>query len=141
MSTEAFHSRTGFPVEDLIRQVKNKLGVTRVRVFFDNPNSQAMSRYNGPVLEVHLPTLDTVLRMRPDLTREEAVAKIKSAAIEELCHGVFHQTDHDERVVSCTIENMGQHLTPQEMAYPYIQEKVRKMRGAQTPVKGEPIHP
>lgn len=139
MSAGDFDAKVGNPVEHVIKRVKDRLGVQKVRVYTDNPNSQAMSRYNGPVLEVHLPTKQTVLQQRPELSPIEVDAKIKAAAIEELCHGVFHQTDHDERVVSCTVDNMRAELTPEEFNQPYIQEKVQRLRGASRALQGTPL--
>lgn len=140
MSLEQFRAMAGFPVDDLIRQIKNELGVARCRVMFDNPNAQAMSRYSHDgVLEVHLPTLDTILMQRPGLSREEAIAKIKAQVAEELCHGFFHETNHDERVVSCTVKEMREHLSPSEMSSPYIVEKIARLRGAQSVVQGMPL--
>jgi len=140
MTLEQFRANAGFPVDDLIRQMKNELGVAKCRVMFDNPNAQAMSRH-GPdgVLEIHLPTLDTILRQRPGLSREEAIAKIKAQVAEELCHGVYHETNHDDRVVSCTIKEMREHMNDFEFNSPYIQEKVVRLRGAAAVVSGMPL--
>ncbi len=136
MSLEEFRSKAGFPVDDLVRRIKSKLGVGKVRVMFDNPNSQAMSRYNGDVLEVHLPTLATILQQRPDLSKEAAIAKIKAQVVEELCHGVFHETNHDDRVVGCTVNNLKEYLSPSEVSEPYIQKKISKLQVASRPVGG-----
>lgn len=139
MSQELLHERFGFPVEDFVKQVKNELGVQKVRIFGDNPNAQAMSRYVAGVLEVHLPTKQVVLSQRPGLTEGEAVAKIKSAVIEELCHGVYHETDHTDQVVSCTVGKMREHLRPEELAYPYIQDKVSRLQEASKPIMATPM--
>ena len=140
MSLDEFRVKAGFPVDDLVRQIKNELGVKKCRVFFDNPYAQAMSRYaTDGVLEVHLPTLEIILQQRPELTREEAVAKIKAQVAEELCHGVYHETDHTDQVVACTLKEMRDHMTPQELQTPYIREKIARIKQASNTVSGMAI--
>ncbi len=139
MSHEEFTRRAGFDLHGFVKNAKSSLGVGKVRVMFDNPNAQAMSRYNGEVLEVHLPDNATIKRQRPELSDGEVVAKIKAATIEELCHGKFHETDHNDDVVSCTINGMKSHMSAEEMAYPYIKQKVERLQAASRPIAGESL--
>lgn len=140
MSFEEFRRKAGgYPLDEMIKKAKDELGVAKVKVEFDNPSSQAMSRYNGPVLEIHLPDIDTILRQRPELTKEEAVAKLKAATCEEISHGVNHDTEHTDKVVSDTLGCMVKHLTSEEMAYPYIAEKIRRLQGASRALQGTPL--
>ena len=121
--------------------MKDELGIKRVRVLFDNTNSQAMSRHVGPdeVLEIHLPALTTILSQKPELSTGEGVAKLKSAIAEELCHGQFRETNHDHTVVGCTISEMQKHLSSEELGYPYIKEKISRLEQAAQVFKGTPI--
>lgn len=88
--------------------MKDELGIKRVRVLFDNPSSQAMSRHTGrdEILEIHLPALTTILSQKPELSQCEGIAKLKSAIAEELCHGQFRETDHNHSVVGCIISEI-----------------------------------
>ena len=141
MSFEEFRRKAGgYPLDEMIRKVKDDFGVAKVRVMFDNPSSQAKSQFDGPVLEIHLPDVETILRQRPDLTKEEAVAKLKAAVCEEVVHGHLHQAAHTNEVVSGTLGCMVKYLTPEEMAYPYIAgEKVVRLQRANMVFLGTPI--
>jgi len=139
MSQEAFQQKAGFDLHSFVKRCKDEMGVGRVRVRMDNPSAQAMSRYDGEVLEIHLAELDAIMRQRPELTREEAVAKIKAATCEELAHGYYHETNHDENVVGATVGCMMRNMSPTELATPYIREKVARLQAAQSPVAGETL--
>jgi hypothetical protein len=141
MDLDTFRQLAGFDADQFIKKVKDELGIKRVRVLFDNPNSQAMSRHVGPeeILEIHLAGLTTILSQKPELSRNEAVAKLKSAIAEETCHGRFRDTDHNKEVVGCTISMMQKHLTAEELAYPYIKEKISRLEQAAEVFKGTPI--
>lgn len=141
MSEQQSLENCGFDCHSFIKKIKDELNLPKVRVYYDNPNSQAMSRYtdNEQVLEIHLPTIQTIRAQKPDLSNEEAVAKVKSAIIEEHCHGKYHETDHNAAVVGCTLSTMEKHLTPAEINYPYIQEKVQRLKQAEQTFKGTPI--
>ena len=141
MDLDTFRQLAGFDADSYIKKIKDELGIKRVRVLFDNPNSQAMSRHAGPeeILEIHLPALDTILAQKSELSTNEAVAKLKSAIAEELCHSQFRETDHNHSVVGCTISEMQKHLTSEELAYPYIKEKIFHLEQAAEVFKGTPI--
>jgi hypothetical protein len=141
LELDTFREIAGFDADSYIKKMKDELGVKRVSVLFDNPNSQAMSRHVGPeeILEIHLPPLTTILSQRPELSANEAVAKIKSAIAEELCHGQFRETDHNHTVVGCTISEMKKNLTEEELNYPYIKEKISRLEQAAELFKGTPI--
>jgi hypothetical protein len=121
--------------------MKDDLGIKRVRVLFDNPNSQAMSKHAGPeeILEIHLPALSTILSQKPELSAVEGIAKLKAAIAEELCHSQFRETDHNHSVVGCTISEMQKHLTSEELSYPYIKDKISHLEQAAEVFKGTPI--
>jgi hypothetical protein len=141
MDIDTFRQLAGFDADQYIKKMKDELGIKRVRVLFDNPNSQAMSRHVGPdeILEIHLPALTTILSQKPELSTAEGVAKLKSAISEELCHSKFRETDHNHSVVGCTVSEMKKHLTTEELAYPYIKEKVSHLEQAAEVFKGTPI--
>jgi hypothetical protein len=141
LELDTFRAIAGFDADQYIKKMKNELGIKRVRVLFDNPNSQAMSRHVGPeeILEIHLPALTTILSQRQELSTNEAVAKLKSAIAEELCHGQSRETDHNQSVVGCTISQMQKHLTREELSYPYIKEKISRLEQAAEVFKGSPI--
>jgi hypothetical protein len=141
MDLDTFRQLAGFDAEQYIKNMKDELGIKRVRAFFDNQSSQAMSRHVGPdeVLEIHLPTLSTILSQRPELSAAEGIAKLKSAIAEELCHGQFRETDHNQSVVGCTISEMQKHLTSEELSFQYIKEKVSRLEQAAEVFKGTPI--
>jgi len=141
MDLDTFRQLAGFDADQYIKKMKDELGIKRVRVLFDNPNSQAMSRHVGPdeILEIHLPALTTILSQKPELSTGEAVAKLKSAIAEELCHGQLRETDHNHSVVGCTISEMKKHLTSEDLAYPYIKEKMSHLEQAAEVFKGTPI--
>jgi hypothetical protein len=98
-----------------------------------------MSRHVGPdeVLEVHLPALSTILSQRPELSASEGIANLKSAIAEELCHGQFRETDHNQSVVGCIISEMQKHLTSEELSYPSIKDKISHLEHAEV-FKGTP---
>lgn len=139
MSQEDFQRKAGFDLHGFIKRCKSEMGVGKVRVMFDNPSAQAMSRYSGEVLEVHLADVDMIMRQRPELSREEAVAKIKAATCEELAHGFYHQTNHDEQVVGATLGCMTRNMSQQELGTPYIQTKIQRLQAASSPVAGETL--
>jgi hypothetical protein len=141
MDLDTFRQLAGFDADQYIKRMKDELGINRVRVLFDNQTSQAMSRHVGPeeVLEIHLPALSTILAQKPELSASEGIAKLKSAIAEELCHGQFRETDHNESVVGCTISQMQKHLTSEELSYPYIKEKISRLKQAVEVFKGTPI--
>ncbi len=107
-AVHTFRQLAGFDADQYIKSMKDELGIKRVRVLFDNQTSRAMSRHVGPeeVLEIHLPALSTILSQKPELSVAEGIAKLKSAVAEELCHGYFRGTDHNQSVVGCTISQM-----------------------------------
>ena len=141
MNNETFRQLAGFDADSYIKKMKDELGIRRVRVLFDNPNSQAMSRHVGPeeILEIHLPALSTILSQRAKLSAGEGIAKLKSAIAEELCHGQFRETDHNQSVVGCTITEMQKHLTSDELSFPYIKEKISHLEQAAEVFKGTRI--
>jgi len=142
LDLETFRQLAGFEADSYIKKMKDELGIKRVRVLFDNQTSRAMSRYAGPdeVLEIHLPALTTILSQRPELSAAEGIAKLKSAIAEELCHGQFRETDHNQSVVGCTISQMHKHLTSEELSYPYIKDKISHLEQAAEVFKGTPIN-
>lgn len=141
MDLDTLRQLAGFDADQYIKKMKDELGIKRVRVLFDNTNSQAMSRHVGPdeVLEIHLPALTTILSQKPELSTGEGVAKLKSAIAEELCHGQFREVDHSRSVVGCTISEMQKHLSNEELSYPYIKEKISRLEQAAQVFKGTPI--
>jgi hypothetical protein len=141
LDLHTFRQLAGFDADQFIKKMKDELGIKRIRVLFDNPNSQAMSKHVGPeqILEIHLPALTTILSQKPELSRNEAIAKLKSAIAEETCHGRFRDTDHNREVVDCTISMMQKHLTAEELAYLYIKEKISRLEQAAEAFRGTPI--
>jgi hypothetical protein len=141
MDLDTFRQLAGFDADQYIKSMKDELGIKRVRVLFDNQTSRAMSRHAGPdeVLEIHLPALTTILSQKPELSAAEGIAKLKSAIAEELCHGQFRETDHNQSVVGCTISQMQKHLTNEELSYPYIKDKISHLEQAAEVFKGTPI--
>jgi hypothetical protein len=141
MELRTFRNLAGFDADRYIKNMKDELGIKRIRVLFDNQTSQAMSKHVGPeeVLEIHLPALSTILSQRPELSAGEGIAKLKSAIAEELCHSQFRETDHNQSVVGCTILEMQKHLTSEELSYPYIKDKISHLEQAAEIFKGTPI--
>jgi hypothetical protein len=141
MDLDTFRQLAGFDAHQYIKSMKDELGIKRVRVLFDNQTSRAMSRHVGPdeILEIHLPALSTILSKRPELSPAEGLAKLKSAIAEELCHGQFRETDHNQSVVGCTISEMQKHMTSEELSYPYIKNKISHLEQAAEVFKGTPI--
>ena len=144
MSQDDLRRKVGFDVDDYIRAVKTHVQEAmghsvKIRIFIDHPSSQAMSKFNGPILEIHMAPRETIRAQKPGLTDEEITAKYKAAIAEEICHGIHHETSHDERVVSCTLREMKEHMSPGELGLPYIREKVDRLQQAQMPVVGTPI--
>lgn len=141
MDLDTFRQLAGFDADRYVKKMKDELGIRQVRVLFDNPKSQAMSRHVGPeeILEIHLPALSTILSQKPELSAAEGIAKLKSAIAEELCHGQFRETDHNHSVVGCTISEMKGNLTSEELNYPYIKDKISRLEQAAEVFKGTPI--
>ena len=140
MTLEEFRAKAGFDIDNFIRNVKDDLGLKKVRVKWDNPTARAMSQYIGDTLEIHLPDIDTILSQKPELSEAEAKAKLKSAVIEETCHGIYHETDHTKEVVGCTIREMEKQMSQEELNFPYIKEKIERLKKASEQVGFTPLH-
>ncbi|MGP8056775.1 MAG: hypothetical protein ACLP9K_04145 [Nitrososphaerales archaeon] len=144
LSLDELRGKVGFDVDTYVRDVKTHVQQAmgrpvKIRLFVDHPSSQAMSKFVGPVLEIHMAPRDTIRTQKPELSEGEITAKYKAAIAEEICHGIHHETSHDERVVGCTLAEMGEHMSPEELRLPYIQEKMDRLRQASQPVVGTPI--
>lgn len=138
MSVEEFRQKAGFDVDNTIRAMKNDLGLGMVRVTFDQNIPRAYAVYNGSIPEAHLPPLEVIVS-QTGLSEEEARAKIKSEIAEEFCHLANHETNHNEKVVSCTIGEMEKHMTREELNFPYIQQKVQRLKSAQDVIQGQEL--
>lgn len=144
MSLEELRAKVGFDVDTYVRDVKSHVQEAmghpvKIRLFVDHPSSQAMSKFNGPVLEIHMAPRATIKAQKPELSEAEVTAKYKAAIAEEICHGIHHETNHDEKVVGCTLAEMGEHMSPEELRLPYIEEKMTRLRQASQPIVGTPI--
>jgi hypothetical protein len=80
-----------------------------------------------------------LLQEDPELSRNEAIAKLKSAIVGDTCQARLHETDHNREVVDCTISEMQKHLTSEELSYPHIKEKISDLEQGAEVFKGTPI--
>ena len=138
LTPEQVRESTGFDVGTFVKKVKDEIGVGRVRLNFDGNSNRAHAHYEGNVCAISLPTRDAIKRSL-GFDDKTAVAKMKAGLTEELCHCREHETDHSERVVSCTIDMMQKHLTQDELNLDYIKEKQERLKRSPQIVQLTPI--
>lgn len=117
----------GFDVASFLRKVKSEVTVGKVRLELDGNDSKASAVYEGNMCVIHLPTRDAIKRIK-GFDDKTVHAKQKAGLIEELCHCSLHEAAHDDKVVGCTVSMMQKHLTSEELAITYIQEKISRLK-------------
>ena len=120
-----------FDVGNFVRKVKNDRdlfpnGMGKVRLNFQGTNPQSSAYHQGDTCVVNLASRQ-VIEQKMNLDGEEAVAKQKAALCEEIAHCYFHETSHNDDIVSTTVSCIRKNLSPQEQSIPYIQEKIRRL--------------